>query len=193
MKGGTKVRSPQPLCSAAALLTSTDKLVNRTVLISLPSTSGPIGWYGAIANLIPAMLDSQLLARQQQAVERFLATNDPAPLLIERVGGRNGLKYKPGHLPANTIVRCLRRAAPTHFTDHKGCNRNGTKITPNPLPIRMSGCGVSGVGCSEEGKYLCSYSIFGFLNLPLHPLSHPQHPAYTSFQLYKSAIRVQPQ
>ncbi|MBD2452047.1 hypothetical protein H6G76_34035 [Nostoc sp. FACHB-152] len=61
---------------------------------------------------------------------------------------------------------------------------NGTKITPNPLPIRMSGCGVSGVGCSEEGKYLCSYSIFGFLNLPLHPTPHTQHPAYTSFQLF---------
>ncbi|BAY20089.1 C-5 cytosine-specific DNA methylase (plasmid) [Anabaenopsis circularis NIES-21] len=35
----------------------------------------------------------------------------------ERVGGRDGLKLKPGHLPANTIVR-------SHFTDHKGCNRN---------------------------------------------------------------------
>jgi site-specific DNA-cytosine methylase len=33
-------------------------------------------------------------------------------------------KYKPGHLPCNTILRCLRRAAPTHFTDHKGCNRS---------------------------------------------------------------------
>jgi DNA (cytosine-5)-methyltransferase 1 len=93
-------------------------------VISLPSTSGTIGWYGAIANLIPTMLDSQLLPKQQQAVEQFLAVNKPAPLLIERVGGRNGLKLKPGYLPANTIVRCLRRAAPTHFTDHKGCNRN---------------------------------------------------------------------
>ncbi|MBD2448596.1 filamentous hemagglutinin N-terminal domain-containing protein [Nostoc sp. FACHB-152] len=46
---------------------------------------------------------------------------------------------------------------------------NGTKITPNPLPIRMSGCRVSGVGCSEERKYSCSYSIFGFLNFPPHP------------------------
>ncbi|MBD2498211.1 DNA cytosine methyltransferase [Nostoc sp. FACHB-280] len=89
----------------------------RDLTLSLPPTSGPIGWYGAIAHLIRMMLDSQLLTRQQQAVERFLANNEPAPLLIERVGGRNGLKYKPGHLPANTIVR-------SHFTDHKGCNRN---------------------------------------------------------------------
>ncbi|WP_313934557.1 MULTISPECIES: DNA cytosine methyltransferase [Nostocaceae] len=89
----------------------------RDLALSLPPTSGPIGWYGAIAPLIPTMPDSQLLARQQQAVEQFLAANDPAPLLIERVGGRNGLKFKPGYLPANTIVR-------SHFTDHKGCNRN---------------------------------------------------------------------
>ncbi|MDB9371034.1 DNA cytosine methyltransferase [Nodularia spumigena CS-586/05] len=36
---------------------------------------------------------------------------------MERVGGRKLTKYKPGHLPANTILR-------SHFTDHKGCNRN---------------------------------------------------------------------
>ncbi|WP_242055018.1 hypothetical protein [Nostoc flagelliforme] len=48
----------------------------------------------------------------------------PTPLLIERVGGRTQSKYKPGHLPCNTILRCLRRTAPTHFTDHKGCNRS---------------------------------------------------------------------
>lgn len=63
------------------------------------------------------MSDSQLLPKQQQAVEQFLATNEPAPLLLERVGGRNRLKYKPGHLPCNTILR-------SHFTDHKGCNRS---------------------------------------------------------------------
>ncbi|MBD2472184.1 DNA cytosine methyltransferase [Nostoc sp. FACHB-145] len=89
----------------------------RDLALSLTPTSGHIGWYGAIAHLIPMMLDSQLLAGQQQAVERFLANNEPAPLLIERVGGRNGLKLKPGEEPANTIVR-------SHFTDHKGCNRN---------------------------------------------------------------------
>ncbi|MEH2101321.1 MAG: hypothetical protein V7K76_16535 [Nostoc sp.] len=27
------------------------------------------------------------------------------------------MKYKPGHLPCNTILR-------SHFTDHKGCNRS---------------------------------------------------------------------
>ncbi|GAX38938.1 DNA cytosine methyltransferase [Nodularia sp. NIES-3585] len=87
------------------------------VILTLPPKNKPVGWYSAIAHLIPTMPDSQLLSRQQQALSQFLATNEPAPLLIERVGGRKLAKYKPGHLPANTILR-------SHFTDHKGCNRN---------------------------------------------------------------------
>ncbi|MBD2249208.1 DNA cytosine methyltransferase [Nostoc sp. FACHB-888] len=89
----------------------------RDLTILLPPTSDPIGWHDAIAHLIPTMLDSQLLLKQQQAVEQFLTANEPTPLLLERVGGRNGMKYKPGHLPCNTILR-------SHFTDHKGCNRS---------------------------------------------------------------------
>ncbi|WP_230967861.1 DNA cytosine methyltransferase [Nostoc sp. WHI] len=73
--------------------------------------------YGVIAHLIPTMPDSQLLLKQQQALDQFLATNEPIPLLIERVGGRKLPKYKPGSYPANTILRA-------HFTDHKGCNRS---------------------------------------------------------------------
>ncbi|MDZ7950653.1 DNA cytosine methyltransferase [Nostoc sp. DedQUE09] len=89
----------------------------RDLAISLPPISDPIGWYGAIAHLIPTMLDSQLLLKQQQTLEKFLAGNAPTPLLIERVGGRKLPKYKPGSHPANTILR-------SHFTDHKGCNRS---------------------------------------------------------------------
>ncbi|WP_414519042.1 hypothetical protein [Nostoc sp. PCC 9305] len=63
------------------------------------------------------MPDSKLLPKQQQAVEQFLAANEPVPLLVERVGGRNERKLKPGHLPANTIVR-------SHFTDQRGGYRN---------------------------------------------------------------------
>ena len=99
--------------------------------VALPSGATPCGWYGAftkcaegIAHLISTMTDSHLLPKQQQALEKFLAGNAPTPLLIERVGGRTQSKYKPGHLPCNTILRCLRRATPTHFTDHKGCNRS---------------------------------------------------------------------
>jgi DNA (cytosine-5)-methyltransferase 1 len=92
-------------------------IASRGFHIALPSENKPCGWYSAIAHLIPTMSDSQLLPKQQQAVEHFLATSVPTPLLIERVGGRNDVKYKPAHLPCNTILR-------SHFTDHKGCNRN---------------------------------------------------------------------
>lgn len=92
-------------------------VASRGFQVALPTESKPCGWYSAIAHLIPTMADSQLLPKQQQALEKFLAGNPPTPLLIERVGGRTESKYKPGHLPANTILR-------SHFTDHKGCNRS---------------------------------------------------------------------
>jgi DNA (cytosine-5)-methyltransferase 1 len=89
----------------------------QDVALTLPPISVQIGWYGDIAHLIPTMQNSQLLPKQKQAVDQFLAASKAIPLLIERVGGRKLPKYKPGHLPANTILR-------SHFTDHKGCNRN---------------------------------------------------------------------
>ena len=92
-------------------------IASKGFQVALPSRTSPCGWYEAIAHLIPTMPDSQLLPKQQQALEKFLAGNAPTPLLIERVGGRTESKYKPGHLPCNTILR-------SHFTDHKGCNRS---------------------------------------------------------------------
>ncbi|WP_199338541.1 DNA cytosine methyltransferase [Nostoc sp. FACHB-133] len=92
-------------------------VASRGFGVALPAYRKPIGWYDAIAHLIPMMTDSQLLPKQRQAVEKFLTVNEPTPLLLERVGGRNGMKYKPGYLPCNTILR-------SHFTDHKGCNRS---------------------------------------------------------------------
>jgi DNA (cytosine-5)-methyltransferase 1 len=99
-------------------------VANKGFHVALPTRRKPIGWYEAftkcaegIAHLIPTMTDSQLLLKQQQALEKFLAGNAPTPLLIERVGGRSQSKYKTGHLPCNTILR-------SHFTDHKGCNRS---------------------------------------------------------------------
>ncbi|BDI20480.1 hypothetical protein ANSO36C_62820 (plasmid) [Nostoc cf. commune SO-36] len=92
-------------------------VASRGFQVALPTESKSCGWYEAIAHLIPAMADSHLLPKQQQALEKFLAGNAPTPLLIERVGGRSQSKYKPGHLPCNTILR-------SHFTDHKGCNRS---------------------------------------------------------------------
>ncbi|AUB42102.1 DNMT1, DNA [Nostoc flagelliforme CCNUN1] len=92
-------------------------IANKGFHIALPSGTTPCGWYEAIAHLILTMPDSQLLLKQQQALEKFLTGNAPTPLLIERVGGRTESKYKPAHLPCNTILR-------SHFTDHKGCNRS---------------------------------------------------------------------
>jgi DNA (cytosine-5)-methyltransferase 1 len=99
-------------------------VASRGFHVALPTEAKSCGWYEAITHLIPTMPNSHLLPKQQQALEKFLAGNAPTPLLIERVGGRELPKYKPGSHPANTILRCLRRAAPTHFTDHKGCNRS---------------------------------------------------------------------
>ena len=92
-------------------------IANKGFHVALPSGTTPRGWYEAIAHLMGAMPNSHLLPKQQQALEKFLAGNAPTPLLIERVGGRTESKYKPGHLPCNTILR-------SHFTDHKGCNRS---------------------------------------------------------------------
>jgi DNA (cytosine-5)-methyltransferase 1 len=92
-------------------------IASRGFRVAIPAHRKSIGWYDAIAHLIPMMTDSQLLLKQQQALEKFLAGNAPTPLLIERVGGRKLPKYKPGSQPANTILR-------SHFTDHKGCNRS---------------------------------------------------------------------
>ncbi len=92
-------------------------IASRGFRVAIPAHRKPIGWYEAIAHLIPTMSDSHLLPKQQQALEKFLAGNAPTPLLIERVGGRKLPKYKPGPHPANTILR-------SHFTDHKGCNRS---------------------------------------------------------------------
>ncbi|WP_375514782.1 DNA cytosine methyltransferase [uncultured Nostoc sp.] len=92
-------------------------IASKGLHVALPTGAKSCGWYSAIAHLIPAMADSHLLPKQQQALEKFLAGNVPTPLLIERVGGRSQSKYKPAHLPCNTILR-------SHFTDHKGCNRS---------------------------------------------------------------------
>ncbi|MBE9003366.1 DNA cytosine methyltransferase [Nostoc sp. LEGE 12447] len=92
-------------------------VASRGLSVAIPSGAKSCGWYKAIAHLIPSMADSQLLPKQRQAVEQFLMANEPTPLLIERVGGRKDVKYKPAHLPCNTILR-------SRFTDHKGCNRS---------------------------------------------------------------------
>ncbi|MHC5862381.1 DNA cytosine methyltransferase [Nostoc sp.] len=49
-------------------------VATRGCRVALPSGATPCGWYEAIAHLIPTMTDSRLLPKQQQALEKFLAT-----------------------------------------------------------------------------------------------------------------------
>ncbi|EKE97164.1 hypothetical protein FDUTEX481_05375 [Tolypothrix sp. PCC 7601] len=65
-----------------------------------------------------------------------------------------------------------------------GIGGNGTKITPNPLPIRLLGvgCGVWGVVNKENIYVRTRYLVFA--HFPLHPTPCPLHPAQTSFQLF---------
>jgi DNA (cytosine-5)-methyltransferase 1 len=94
-----------------------------------PPSDKQVGWYEAIAHLIYTMPDSKLLTSQQKVVDEFLISNSPQPLLIQRTGIRSKKpKYKPGHLPCNTIVR-------SQFTDDKGSNR--TKFADIWLPNGM--------------------------------------------------------
>ncbi|PHJ65052.1 DNA methyltransferase [Nostoc linckia z7] len=94
-----------------------------------PPSNKRMGWYEAVAYLIPTMPDSKLLTSQQKVVDEFLLSNPPQPLLIQRTGIRDKKpKYKPGHLPCNTIVR-------SQFTDDKGHNR--TKFADIWLPNGM--------------------------------------------------------
>ncbi|MEH1902512.1 MAG: DNA cytosine methyltransferase [Nostoc sp.] len=83
----------------------------------LPDPVQLLGWHEVIADLIPSMKHSELVPGQKKALDKFLASNKPTPLLIDRVGGRGGYKAKPAHLRCSTIVR-------SHFTDGKGANRN---------------------------------------------------------------------
>ena len=92
---------------------------SKGIPISLPQkSSNQIGWYEAVAHLIPSMNDSQLVSGQRKSLSTFLESNEPVPLLIKRVGARDG-KYKcnPGHLPCGTLLR-------SSFTDQNGSNRN---------------------------------------------------------------------
>jgi DNA (cytosine-5)-methyltransferase 1 len=78
-----------------------------------PAAIKPVGWYEVVADLIPKMADSELVAGQKESLKKFLASNEPTPLLIERTGARGEYKAKPAHLPCNTLLRSV-------FTYDKG-------------------------------------------------------------------------
>ncbi|MFP4410982.1 DNA cytosine methyltransferase [Coleofasciculus sp.] len=93
--------------------------------LPLPEKQPKIGWYDAIADLIPDLPSSQLLKGQQASVDKFLESNQPAPLLIDRAGGRGRYRAVPAYRPTNTILRST-------FTDGKNSNR--TKFADIWLP-----------------------------------------------------------
>ncbi|MBW4677770.1 MAG: DNA cytosine methyltransferase [Desmonostoc geniculatum HA4340-LM1] len=79
----------------------------------LPDPIEPAGWYEVISDLIPKMVKSELVSGQKKALEEFLATNEPTPLLIQRTGARGEYKIKGANSPCNTLLRSI-------FTDGKG-------------------------------------------------------------------------
>lgn len=85
--------------------------------IPLPPVVERVGWYDAIAHLIPTMTDSVLLPSQQASVTEYLASNAPTPLLMQRTGSRKEVRARPAHLPAYTQLA-------SRFTDGKLANRN---------------------------------------------------------------------
>ena len=85
----------------------------------LPAKVRQVGWYEAIAHLIPELPSSELLPAQQKAVEnkRKLQPSIQA-LLIERTGFRDGTpKVREPAEPCWTIKRSI-------FTDQNGNNRS---------------------------------------------------------------------
>lgn len=91
------------------------RAVQHGVVPHLPPALSHVGWYSAIADLVPTFQQSQLTPKQRS---QLLPTELDSTLLIERVGARSGRyqKRRPD-LPIWTI-----RCAIT--TDQRGNNRS---------------------------------------------------------------------
>jgi DNA (cytosine-5)-methyltransferase 1 len=84
----------------------------------LPPKQRRVGWYEAIADLIPSLPSSELLPAQVKAVEEKLSfVPGLEALLIERSGFRDSPQTREPAEPAWTIKKSI-------FHDHKGANRN---------------------------------------------------------------------
>ncbi|MBN3951921.1 MAG: DNA cytosine methyltransferase [Nostoc sp. NMS7] len=117
----------------------------------LPEPIQPVGWYEMVSGLIPKMTDSELVSGQKKALEEFLSTNEPTPLLIQRIGARKReYRVKPAHLPCSTILR-------SHFTDGKGNNRN--KFADIWLPFSFGDASANDTAQGEPGGTVKSLSL----------------------------------
>jgi len=84
----------------------------------LPPKQKRIGWYEAIADLIPDLLSSELLPAQQRVLDEKLSLKPGLEaLLIERSGFRDSPQVREPADPVWTIKKSI-------FHDHKGANRN---------------------------------------------------------------------
>jgi DNA (cytosine-5)-methyltransferase 1 len=84
----------------------------------LPPKQKRIGWYEALADLIPNLQESELLPAQVKALEEKLSfVPGLEALLIERSGFRDGPQLREPTEPCWTIKKSI-------FHDHKGANRN---------------------------------------------------------------------
>lgn len=83
----------------------------------LPPKQKRVGWYEAIADLIPSLPSSDLLPSQQKALnEKLSLTPGIKALLIERTGFRETPQVREPAEPVWTIKKSI-------FHDHKGANR----------------------------------------------------------------------
>ncbi len=84
----------------------------------LPPKQRRIGWYEALADLIPSLPPSELLQVQQRALDEKLSfVPGLQALLIERSGFRDSPQLREPTEPVWTIKKSI-------FHDHKGANRN---------------------------------------------------------------------
>lgn len=91
---------------------------SRDHLPGLPPKQKRVGWYEAIADLIPSFLPSELLPAQAKALDEKLSLQPGVEaLLIERSGFRDSPQLREPTEPCWTIKKSI-------FHDHKGANRN---------------------------------------------------------------------
>lgn len=84
----------------------------------LPPKQKRIGWYEALADLIPSLPPAELLPAQVRALDEKLSLKPGLEaLLIERSGFRDDPQTREPAEPAWTIKKSI-------FHDHKGANRN---------------------------------------------------------------------
>jgi DNA (cytosine-5)-methyltransferase 1 len=91
---------------------------SRGSIPGLPQKQQRVGWFDAIASLIPQLPSSELLPAQHKALNEKLSVKPGLEaLLIERIGFRDKPQVREPAEPCWTIKKSI-------FHDHKGANRS---------------------------------------------------------------------